>query len=336
MHHPLADLWHLAVNVKGVPEWKELSPTGTPPFPRSRHTMEAVPTRGLALLFGGRSVQAHTVLSDMYCLARVWRQGPMLDDALTKKSRTHIALAIWVHVVMSLHYYASWPFDHICPTENQVDRGAAMKLGIEDFTQYYHCADSQQHNGFIGDVQIHPWMSEDQARLVKYYTYIAVFLTVVLALTNLLRDSILFVRSLCYGSYTARGKATDIPFSAVEDIQAYIPQIYIKEIAKPLLTCMVEGEEIKRYLFKGWENYYLWDDLDLKTISAKQKVKYFSRVKFWEDLPTKTYREYLEKDRPAIWKVVKEAANRKHDATKSEFSIVTSALGNKEDQKALQ
>ena len=111
----------------------------------------------------------------------------------------------------------------------------------------------------------------------------------------------------------------------------YIPQIYIKEIAKPLLTCMVEGEEIKRYvgewrgarlllrllhcytrrhvspthtthsltspslryLFKGWENYYLWDDLDLKTISAKQKVKYFSRVKFWEDLPTKTYREYV-------------------------------------------
>ena len=48
-----------------------------------------------------------------------------------------------------------------------------------------------------------------------------------------------------------------------------------------------------RYLFKGWENYYLWDDLDLKTISAKQKVKYFSRVKFWEDLPTKTYREYV-------------------------------------------
>ena len=31
----------------------------------------------------------------------------------------------------------------------------------------------------------------------------------------------------------------------------YIPQIYIKEIAKPLLTCMVEGEEIKRYVESG-------------------------------------------------------------------------------------
>jgi hypothetical protein len=276
------------------------------------------------------------LMSDMYCLARVWRQGPMLDDALTKKSRTHIALALWVHVVMSLHYYASWPFDHICPTEDEVDHGSALKAGVTDFTRYYHCKISQQHNGFIGDVVVMPWMSEPQARLVRYYTIIAVFLTVVLAVTNLLRDSVLFFRSLCYGSYTARGKATDIPFSSVDDIQAYIPQIYIKEIAKPLLTCVVEGEEIKRFLFKGWENYYLWEDLTVKTISAKMKVKYFSRVNFWEDSTEMTYREFLERKKPDVWKTVKDAANREVDPNASEFSIVKGALTNKEDQAKLK
>ena len=68
VHHPLSELWQLSLNSKGLLEWRELEPTGALPFPRSRHTMEAVGSRGLALLFGGRSVHASTVLSDMYCL----------------------------------------------------------------------------------------------------------------------------------------------------------------------------------------------------------------------------------------------------------------------------
>jgi hypothetical protein len=68
VHYPLADLWKLALNPKGQLQWMELEAAGTPPFPRSRHTMEPVPTRGLALLFGGRAVHAHTCLGDMYCL----------------------------------------------------------------------------------------------------------------------------------------------------------------------------------------------------------------------------------------------------------------------------
>ena len=59
------DLWQLRVNPKGQLEWMELNATGQPPFPRSRHVMEALPSRELVLLFGGRSVQAATVLSDM-------------------------------------------------------------------------------------------------------------------------------------------------------------------------------------------------------------------------------------------------------------------------------
>lgn len=68
VHHPLSDLWKLGINGKGALEWAEVHPTGATPFPRSRHTMEAVPSRGLALLFGGRSVHAATVLNDFYCL----------------------------------------------------------------------------------------------------------------------------------------------------------------------------------------------------------------------------------------------------------------------------
>ena len=68
VHHPLNDLWRLQLNAKGLMEWMELEPTGSIPFPRSRHSFEAVPKRGLCLLFGGRSVQAATVLNDTYIL----------------------------------------------------------------------------------------------------------------------------------------------------------------------------------------------------------------------------------------------------------------------------
>lgn len=68
LHYPLSDLWKLQVNAKGLFEWRELQPTGAIPFPRSRHTFDAVPSRGLCILFGGRSVKAATVLSDLYVL----------------------------------------------------------------------------------------------------------------------------------------------------------------------------------------------------------------------------------------------------------------------------
>ena len=50
VHCPLNDLWRLALNAKGVLEWVMLEPSGQAPYPRSRHTMEAVPTRGLAIV----------------------------------------------------------------------------------------------------------------------------------------------------------------------------------------------------------------------------------------------------------------------------------------------
>ena len=52
---------------------------------------------------------------DKYCLLRSWQTPAQLDDDLTKKSRAHIAFALYAHVVMTMVFYSGWPFDNTCP-----------------------------------------------------------------------------------------------------------------------------------------------------------------------------------------------------------------------------
>ena len=43
---------------------------------------------------------------DKYCLLRVWKQMPKVDSSITRTSRGHFSLAILIHVIIALHYYA--------------------------------------------------------------------------------------------------------------------------------------------------------------------------------------------------------------------------------------
>ena len=52
---------------------------------------------------------------DKYCLLRTWSTPAQIDDDLTKKSRSHIALALYVHVIMTMVFFSGWPFDNTCP-----------------------------------------------------------------------------------------------------------------------------------------------------------------------------------------------------------------------------
>ena len=52
---------------------------------------------------------------DKYCLLRTWSTPAQIDDDLTKKSRGHIALALYVHVIMTMVFFSGWPFDNTCP-----------------------------------------------------------------------------------------------------------------------------------------------------------------------------------------------------------------------------
>ena len=68
VQHALADLWGLRKNAKNRLQWRQLEPSGDEPPPRSRAVFVGLPQRGLALLFGGRSMRASVVLNDAYVL----------------------------------------------------------------------------------------------------------------------------------------------------------------------------------------------------------------------------------------------------------------------------
>ncbi len=40
-----------------------------------------------------------------------------MNDSLAVSTRRYLAIALVIHVMVSLQYYAGWPFDGLCPTD---------------------------------------------------------------------------------------------------------------------------------------------------------------------------------------------------------------------------
>merc|ERR1719231_491072 len=48
---------------------------------------------------------------DKYCMLRQWKQMPPLDASIVALAREQLAYAVLVHCIITLHYFAGWPFD---------------------------------------------------------------------------------------------------------------------------------------------------------------------------------------------------------------------------------
>ncbi|CAN0422860.1 unnamed protein product, partial [Hapterophycus canaliculatus] len=46
-----------------------------------------------------------------YCLFYRWRRSPPMNDSLAVSTRRYLAIALVIHVLVSLQFYAGWPFD---------------------------------------------------------------------------------------------------------------------------------------------------------------------------------------------------------------------------------
>lgn len=56
------------------------------------------------------------VQSSKYCLFNRWKTPEPCDDSLTILTRRYLTIALVIHIVVSLQFYAGWPFDGLCPT----------------------------------------------------------------------------------------------------------------------------------------------------------------------------------------------------------------------------
>ena len=207
---------------------------------------------GLFLTCFGYSF-AYTV--DKYSLLRSWRTPAEIDDDITKISRGHITFAVYCHAVMSMVFYAEFPFDNVCKdSEAGVlewwrfrDAKAAHNVQTDEI--YMHCDQSvglRVLGVFFGNSIARDSMHGKQERVVKVFGVLCFILTVLLFIIFFGEGIVMGTYYLFHGRYSADTDANDAHFTDC-DIQAYIPNITHSSLAYPLVAADVKAFE-SRYL----------------------------------------------------------------------------------------
>ncbi len=112
-----------------------------------------------------------------YCLLRIWKQPFRLNDFLTKLTVAYILIAINIKALVTLQFYAGWPYDGACATDGTViDTNGIPGVNIGD--PVYSVCD-QEPSG-IWAVSTLSWMSGEQKSLVRLYSVTSIVLTVLI------------------------------------------------------------------------------------------------------------------------------------------------------------
>ncbi len=122
-----------------------------------------------------------------YCLLRVWKQPFRLNDFLTKLTVAYILLAINIKALVTLQFYAGWPYDGACRTDGTViDTNGVPGVNIGD-PVYSVC---NQEPSDIWAVSTGSWMSEEQKYLVELYSVTSIILTVLIGVVYFGRKAV--------------------------------------------------------------------------------------------------------------------------------------------------
>jgi hypothetical protein len=320
---------------------------GTPWFPAERYA-DMTKTLFLSLFWSALYPQGLFITAlayaicytlDKYCLLRSWSTPSALDDDLTKKSRAYIAFALYAHVVMTMVFYSGWPFDNTCPViphqhlPKEVFKVARETLNVTHDYVYEECAQNPMgHFGTIlaGGDATQAYMYGHQKHAIKMYSTIVMFMTVFLIGVFFGKTIIESIYGMFYGSYSAETDATDIHFTSVDDIQAYIPEMRDPSLPFPIICTAVSTykdtynsfeDEGRAGLFdeccvnskKEWDWFNEGEGLSNdKRDSLFSKVKYYAPPEGYEDTGEKVERE-SDLDKMKKWKLKKKAADDSGD-----------------------
>lgn len=114
----------------------------------------------------------------------------------------------------------------------------AHSKGVSNTFVWKKC--SLKQGGFFGlnlFIQATRNMKPMQANIVAVYGALAIAIVVAIVLFYFGRDSILSLRRLTMGIYVSVGDTSDVAYSDVEEIAAFIPQIQAKMFYFPHLAC---------------------------------------------------------------------------------------------------
>jgi hypothetical protein len=246
---------------------------------------------------------------DKYSLLRSWRTPAELDDDITKVSRGHLVFGVYCHAVMTMIFYAEFPFDNVCLDEDaqQLEwwrfRDARNKYNVSSDLVHYQCdqtVTSRVAGVIFGMPLTRDSMYGRQQRVVGAYAILVALLTFLLFVVYFGKTIVMFIYHLNHGSYKADGDANEDHFTSC-DVQAYIPNITHPSLAYPLIACDVKTFDPKYLPFEmpSTEMYFvqsLYNKMELPGFTESELKNLFSEVRYFP--PPDDIHEEVEKEAP--------------------------------------
>jgi len=191
---------------------------------------------------------------DKYSLLRSWRTPAELGDEITKVSRGHMILAVYAHAVMTMIFFAEFPFDNICRNK---EAGALDPHKYQEVQKLYNVTNDLIHQRcdqtvtgrvisiFLGGDITRDSMYGKQERVVRFYVYLNIGFTIVMVIAFFGAGVILGCYHLFHGSYSSATSAQGEKFSECGGpdtdggIQAYIPIVRHLNLQYPCICADV-------------------------------------------------------------------------------------------------
>jgi hypothetical protein len=231
---------------------------------------------------------------DKYSLLRQWRTPAELDDDITKVARYHLAFSVYCHAVMSLVFYAEFPFDNACVDVEAGSlewwryRDAKEASGVTTDQIYKSCDQTVSSRiilVFFGQSLANDAMNGKQVRVVRTFCVLVAILTAILFMVFFGKGIAMTIYYLYHGRYKPETEANEAHFTEC-DIQAYIPNITHPALAYPLIACDVKTFDPKYLPFEmpSADMYFvqsLYNKMELPGFTESELKALFSEVRYF-------------------------------------------------------
>ena len=204
-----------------------------------------------------------TYFADKFATFRIWRPAPMLGNEVSEFQRNWVFPVVLLALILVTGYlYAMFPYDFLCESEDPVpeeyygenytvikkesdDGGSQVQVTVdENSTAYRYCDQNIFVNFYFpprsqaqdGD----NWMTGQQEFVVNFVGWFGFTCFFIIVVLKFGVSSYKAYKSWIYGGgYEPVGDDQGIPFSKVESITAYVPQVRSDAFVYPLLACDV-------------------------------------------------------------------------------------------------